>query len=339
MNKIISITNGDLKINLNIDFLNYSKEQLLDSYDLEDMFFKGKKLEKSVLENEVNRLYNLALSIIENNDLTIFDYLPLTKKNLFHKSKNILLAKSDIQKVYNYDYFHSDTLSLQLVPVSYVDKVNPFKNSYTGTGKEVNIELGWFPTKTEEPIINEKGEFVKVVPKKRNIYLKQDDVKIGYVYKDAKDNEFLYIGDIVNIRCNAYYDDNARICHRKQEKIYSSLNEYYQSDSYKIFLESVQGGCICVEPSFEYIKLSKKLKEQLKDAKNITDAYDYLQNEYFKKGNFPSGYRCRENPLKVISEEYKMIEDFFEEKLYLWKELQLQEYCIDFRDVQKLKNK
>lgn len=339
MNKIISITNGDLKINLNIDFLNYSKEQLLDSYDLEDMFFKGKKLEKSVLENEVNRLYNLALSIIENNDLTIFDYLPLTKKNLFHKSKNILLAKSDIQKVYNYDYFHSDTLSLQLVPVSYVDKVNPFKNSYTGTGKEVNIELGWFPTKTEEPIINEKGEFVKVVPKKRNIYLKQDDVKIGYVYKDAKDNEFLYIGDIVNIRCNAYYDDNARICHRKQEKIYSSLNEYYQSDSYKIFLESVQGGCICVEPSFEYIKLSKKLKEQLKDAKNITDAYDYLQNEYFKKGNFPSGYRCRENPLKFISEEYKMIEDFFEEKLYLWKELQLQEYCIDFRDVQKLKNK
>lgn len=46
MNKIISITNGDLKINLNIDFLNYSKEQLLDSYDLEDSFLKVKNLKK-----------------------------------------------------------------------------------------------------------------------------------------------------------------------------------------------------------------------------------------------------------------------------------------------------
>ena len=342
MNKIISITNSDLKINLNINFLNYSKEQLLDSYDLEDVFFKGKKLEKSILEKEVNRLYNLALSIIENNDLTIFDYLPLTKKNLFYKSKNILLAKSDIQKVYNYDYFHSDTLSLQLVPVSYVDKVNqfkyisqknfPFMDSFSGDGKQVNMELGWFTTKDEKPIINDNGEFVKVVPKKKNIYLKPEEIKIGYVYKDAKNNEFLYIGHIIK----SEIDNNCQRSNGSKSTIYSSLDEYYKSKFYKKFLNYISNKDVYPYlKRYEYIKLSKKIKEQLKTAKDLNDIFEFHQKEYQKNGKAVGFFRSRETPIKFVSEEYKMVEDYFKEKLYFREYFEEQIYCIDYRDLVK----
>ena len=342
MDKIISITKGDLKINLNVDFLNYSKEKILKSSDLENVFLNGKQVNINDLEKEIDRLYNIALSIMKNNNLSIFDYLPLTKKNLFHKSKNILLASSKIQNIFNCDYFHSDTLSLQLVPISYVDKINPFKctspesfpfmDSFSGDGKQVNMELGWFTTKDEKPIINDNGEFVKVIPKKKNTYLKPEEIKIGHVYKDAKDNEFLYIGHIIM----SVIDDGHYTGDGSKPITYSSLDEYYKSKFYKKFLNYVSSKDVFPYfKRYEYIKLSKKIKEQLETVKDLNDIFEFYQKEYQKNGGVVSFFRSRETPMKFVSEEYKMVEDYFKEKLYFSERFEEQIYCIDYRDLVK----
>lgn len=306
MNDVKTISNGKLKIKLDVTYLNMEKERLIEyvkanpNDELTNKKNKIISIEKFI--EEINRLCNIALDIVsENPSFNIFDYLPLTKAGQFHKTKSILVATSNIKDVFNGDYFSMSVLDLRLVPVTYADKTNPFlftdannfpfATSFNGDGITTYLELGWFAHRSKElPILDENNKASKNIVT-RNTYLKQDIIKEGYVYEDAKNNKFLYLGK--------YFTEDIKYCSNKE---FANETKFLASEVYKTFVNRMNN----YSPDFCYLKITKKIENLLQNCNTLDEVFNVLMETEFYGWYYK--FKWLSNPLKVIKECDKMVE-------------------------------
>ena len=228
------IQKGKLTITLDKDFLAQSRTQLLECFenmDEEDAERttnkKNKMITKEEFEEAIDRLYNLAIDIIDEKlGIDIFEYLPYTKAGLFHKTGTTLLATSGIKDVWSGDYFQIQFMDLILTPVSYAEKINPFvalqKNgnlfgNISGDGNIAYIELCWNARKTKDTPIFDGNNKPSKIEKVRNSYIKAEEMKPGYTYFDATGNEFLYAGQFYLDNQNWSFEDDSSTVYKTKE--------------------------------------------------------------------------------------------------------------------------
>ena len=85
------IQHNNFKIILDTDYLQKQVAELHSYYDavLADKDIKPEKHIK--VKNDINILANIAIDIIKQNRVDIFNSIPLTSKKQFHKTKTYLL--------------------------------------------------------------------------------------------------------------------------------------------------------------------------------------------------------------------------------------------------------
>lgn len=306
MDNIKTITNGKLNIKLDVTALNMEKERLIEfmkkNSNDELTNKKNKVVSKEKFIEEITRLCDIAMDIVsENPSFNIFDYLTLTKAGQFHKTKSILVATSNIKDVFNGDYFSMDVLDLRLVPVTYADKTNPFlftnsdnfpfATSFNGDGITAYLELGWFTHRNKElPILDENNNASKNIVI-RNTYLKQNLIKEGYIYEDAKNNKFLYLGK--------YFVENIKHISNKK---FIDEQKFLASGAYKDFVYRMNE----YSPCFCYLKITKKIENLLNDCNTLDEVFDKLMEVEFY--NWYYKFKWLSNPLKFTKEHNKKVE-------------------------------
>lgn len=315
-----TIKKGNLTIVLDLDYLSNQKTSMLESFDyineecVENITNnKNKVVTKADFEDAIDRLYQLALDIIDNKlNIDIFEYLPLTKAGIFHRTSSTLLATSNMKDVWNGDYFQMKMMDLRLVPVSYAQKIDPFLainqtgnifGQISGDGTIAYIELDWFSRKDkDEPIFDEMNN-PKKVEKTRNKYLKVDDIKPGYTYFDAKGNEFLYIGQL--------YVDGKGWFNEEDCTIYKNKKDYLNSKKRKDTLRKRKNyeasEHVKYKGEFFYLKMTKKNENLIKNSANIGELIGkFIDSEFW---DWYNKFKNLDNPLKVISEGRKVIDE------------------------------
>lgn len=314
------IQKGNLTIALDMDYLALQRTRIIEEFDNMDdeakeavTNKKNKMLTRDEYVEAVDRLYNLAIDIADEKlGIDLFEYVPLTKAGLFHKSASTLLATSGIKDVWNGDYFSMNVLELRLEPVSFEEKINPFFSlaqngnlfsPVSGDGTVAYIELDWFSNaKKEEPIFDAMN-VPKKIEKTRNKYLKLDTLKVGYTYFDAKGNEFLYVGNLWDDRVYWFgkgYNPTKDIPKTKSEYLASNhRKEELERRKERMSYSDVKYG-----GAFYYLKLTKKNKKLIESVSNIGE----LIGACIKEGDVYSSFKYLYNPLKVVSEGTKMLE-------------------------------
>ena len=328
-----TIQKGKLTIALDKDFLARSRTEMLELFDNMDeeeaertTNKKNKVITRENFEEALNRLYNLALDIIDEKlGIDIFEYLFYTKAGLFHKTSSTLLATSGIKDVWNGDYFQIKFMDLILTPVSYLDKINPFvalqKNgsiwgNISGEGNIAYIELCWNARKAKEIPLFDGNINPSKVEKVRNSYLKLEKIKPGYTYFDANGNEFLYAGQ--------FYLDNNNWYKAESNKIFRTKNDYLNSASRKYVLEHREevNKYVKYPGTFLFLKMTKGNEKIIQKSKNVDELLHYFVKEYF--WNWHSKWKTLDNPLKVVSEGKKVIEPDVENGFYCEKDKPLE---------------
>lgn len=316
------IQKGNLTIALDTDYLALQRTRMLeifDSLDEEDVETvtnkKNKMITREEYEEAVDRLFNLAIDIIDEKlGIDLFEYIPVTKAGLFHKSASTLLATSGIKDVWNGDYFSMKMMELRLVPVSFAEKINPFFalaqngnlfSPVSGDGTVAYIELDWFSnSKKEEPIFDAMN-VPKKIEKVRNKYLKLTDMKPGYTYFDAKGNEFLYVGNL--------WDDEqswgSRFCQKIE--IPDNKTDYLNSERREKVLVSrkqrLSYSDVKYGGHFYYMKMTKKNEALINSVSNIGELFESLIT-FESKYSWYSQFKYLENPMKVVSEGRKLLD-------------------------------
>ena len=232
MENIFYRSNNGLNIVLDMDFLRSRFASIIQDYRNE--VISGYSVDKVGLPTEqeltsiLTDLCNTAMSIIKG-DIDIFDCIPLTKAGKFSKSKSILVKTTNVKNVHNGDYFSMHILQLRLVPVPYYELCNPFSKfrelDYKGDGTTLYLELGYFNRSStkEQAILSQSNESHKIEVV-RNKYLKQTEIKEGYIYKDAKGNKFLYLG----IDSEKWYSHGQ--CYKTDYYFYLKLTKKVESE-------------------------------------------------------------------------------------------------------------
>lgn len=316
-----TLQKGDLKIVLDKDFLTYQKDEMLNLIDTEEFGLLTNKKNNSITKDEykvaVNRLYNLALDIIDEKlGIDIFEYLPYTKKGVFHKTNSTLLATSGIKNVFNGDYFSMEIMDLRLSSVSYSEKINPFVaikqtgdifGQIVGDGTVAYIELDWHSRqKNEEPIFDAMNKPTKI-EKIRNKYLKVETMKPGYTYFDAKGNEFLYAGQ--------FYLESKLWEYNLDCTVYTNKETYLKSEAHKHQLKLRKNLDKLKYPgTFLFLKMTKKNEKIVQDAKDFDSLFKFFIHTEF--WDWDKKWKLLENPLKIVSEGEKVIDDTIEEGFY-----------------------
>jgi len=222
----------------------------------------------------VNGLCYLAERIIKDytDKLDIFDYIPLTKQGKFPKNQTILLADTKIANVVNGGYYVAK-YKLQLRLVEAYSSTEDFINK-TCIENTLALEIDLYQKESKTlPVFNSDG-----IPSKteraRNTYLKDDEIKAGSSYIDAKGTEYLYLGKL-----------------RLTGGILKDNESADNLDTRKL----------C--PGHVYTKMTKQLKKLLEQSQSnsLTELVDKIAIAYTNADNMwceTSKISWRENPRK-----------------------------------------
>lgn len=282
---VCRLTNGKLNIFLDTDALERVRCNLLESFyeylrNGTLVNKKGKTPSEQEITNAINILYNTALLLFQNNVVQIFDYLPLTKQGYFNKSKNVLIKTSDLRDIFfGYEYFAQSKLQLRLVPD---DELN------------AHLSLDFFSTSNnkEQAILDEGNNFVQVSVK-RNSYLNGANHIAGHVYRDAKDNKYLYLGEFYVAENKIYSGGNYSWVKRC-----SCLQEFMQSEQYAREFERAS----MLEDQLRYIKVTKKLEKLLSDAQTTSDVIYAFVNAVPFDDKWDEKIKKLKNPIKAVED-------------------------------------
>lgn len=296
---IKTIEKNGLKISLDTDFLLYCKQCLLSH--IEDGSFtefvnkKGLELSEADYEDAVERLYQLALDIMDDkkreNGLNIFEYLPLTKAGKFHKKNPILLATSGIKDIWNQDYFSMYMMDLRLIPHCSNDY------PYESDGLSADIHLGFYSHNTgkEVPIFDGNNHPAKVQPTQ---YIKKTDLKIGSVYKDIKGIKYMYVGQYYSAYCKE-----------------GTKKEYMQTEDYNLISQRIRPDGEPLIPRYYYIKMTKKMETFL--TKNNLKTVDDLWKYCYENKDMTILFKMYQSPLRFVEDcNESPIEDVFTKDFY-----------------------
>lgn len=312
---IKTVEKNGLKIVMDTEKLEKRKMSLLA--DIENGEFaklvtkKNLAITETDYEDAVERLYQLAYEIFDEKKreagFDIFEYLPLTKAGRFHKTNSILLATSGIKDVYKEDInglnvVSVSTLSLYICPYRF-DANNWWMKESDGV--TAYLALGFYEISDKDtPVFNGNNQPVKV-EKKRNTYIKEQDLIRGHVYKDAKGTKYFYFGHYVS-RC---------IWLGKNETDYKQTSEYADVTQN---LKTTPG-------DYYFVRCTNKFEQFLKDenVKTIHDLwkiyYSYKYGsafnfkEYMKRPNYVED--CYELLIDDMPDEY--VDDTMNH--YIWK--------------------
>ncbi len=304
-----TITNNGLTIALDAGSLAASAKRM------EQIFYESDNIRKnsrtitiSEYQKEIDRLVKLALNIINGTlGANIWDYLPYTKTGKFSKTGNVLLATSGITDVWNSDFFSLKTMDLQLVPVSYDQKTDPstikvpedILKPMSGDGTTLYIELGYYSrNKKAEPIFDENGT-PRRIEKTRNSYLKEDEIRPGCVYTDAKGNDFLYLGHL--------WMDKSSSGNRSDNTVYTDRQSYLNSRKRKETLEyRANRHPDMGKGYFMYMKMTKKNEELIKSSQNIGELLKTLIRAEF--WDCIKKFKHLQHPMKVTAGKGQVID-------------------------------
>lgn len=275
---ICRLTNGKLNIFLDTDALERVRCNLLESFyeclrNGTLVNKRGRAPSEQEITSTVNILCNTALLLFQNNVIQIFDYLPLTKQGYFNKAKNILIKTSDLSDIFfGYEYFAQSKLQLRLIPDNEVNA-------------HLSLDFFSISNSKEQAVLDENNNFVQVEIK-RNSYIKEHQV--GHIYKDAKDNKYLYLGSFSVLVNNVYadWDDGC-------EK-FASPQAFLNSNPYD--------GLTYNETKFSYIKVTKKLEKVISESRNLTDVITKILNSVPFDIDWEDKIKKLKNPLKVVED-------------------------------------
>ena len=135
---------------------------------------------------------------------SIFDYIPSTKQNLFRKTKSIPLYTPTVTPDTIPALIIPSNMSLELCSITLVQKGNCRETKQLNNimvllikhGTSVNRDLDY------ENVIDENGTMNMITKFTKKTYIDPANYKDGYIYKDAKGNEFIFVKSLtVKVVC------------------------------------------------------------------------------------------------------------------------------------------
>lgn len=239
----------------------------------------------------VNKLCQVAEDIISKYpEQDIFSYLPLTKSGDFAKGKSILLMDTKITNTFNQDYFSQQRLQLRLVR-TFATEGDWLKD--VSINNVLALEVSEYGSSSKTPPVFDADGVPHVVEQKRAKYLKDDEIKAGAVYAEAKGTEYFYMG---------YYSVTiARFRENEKDEAMKHLNEKEIVD-------------IAQVPMHLYVRLTKKVKARVQNSLSLQDFIDSYILENIGKGETVfTGMSTRENPRKFASQTEVLFENAYAE--------------------------
>lgn len=196
--KIVTDKSRNLSIAYNIDNLFNANDTLSQPYLVDSS--KVDEFMNITHEEVLKRIEKLKVSIEYTLDELInerlFDYLPLTNNNCFHKGRRITIYRPNIKFTCNEEYFNQYEVALQITPMYFHEE----KVLDDLAILEINDHVSLSKVVIED-ILDDEGVFKKPTMM-RNTYLPEISLEPGSLYKDAKGFSYLYLGSVKIINKN-----------------------------------------------------------------------------------------------------------------------------------------
>lgn len=152
---------------------------------------------KQQYKQEINRLQNLMEHIVDSypDRLDIFQCLPLTKAGKFNNAQNTLIADSKCTTANLFPgertmYPEKRTVQLRLMP--YYDSEDAFiRNQKMENVRE--LRLDWYDAIRKTTPVFDVDENPSAPKTTRMSYLKDTDIKPGFVYEEKSGTQFLVL--------------------------------------------------------------------------------------------------------------------------------------------------
>ena len=231
-----------------------------------------------VCRQELDRLLQIAESIVSDPPVDLFQYLPLTKAGLFNGNHKPLIADSKITEAYISgesigEYPEKYTVQLRLVPDIQV------LEDYLKTKPDIRrLDIGWFnDVKKAQPIFDASGNPSKVETK-RAAYLPDDQIRPGCVYEDKNGTPYLYLTGL------PFTLTESHLC--GDGSVRESNYEYGPGDKLHM-----------------YVRWTKKLENRLAGNKDLCNFLRIMSKHDAKDGDsWTRRVSARQSPRKFVRE-------------------------------------
>ena len=226
------------------------------------------------LYNAFNEMSSVISSLDSNSLLKIIKCLPRWKNGNVRNAIMPLYITGVTE--YNGDegWARITSLELSLMPCTKDDDIDFTKhcNFFTKRTKiknsfEIRATLDRQYNKKDIAIIDKNGKFNKLEISRKK-YLKQEDLVPGHIYTDAKDKEFLYIGNIE-------YGNACRMLKGDTQEVYGTIHD----SQGHMCIDSSHGRLSANSMPYVFLPLTEKNKNELCKAGSLEA---YLKN-FFEK--------------------------------------------------------
>lgn len=284
-----AITNGDLVI-LIPDVSDQEATDLISN--IREGLASGEFKSKMTLDQyqaEVQRLRELMQRIVNDypDKLDIFDFLPLTKSGKFPGNQNPVIASSKCTTAALYyggdngSYPEKLTVQLRLMPY-YADDMAFIRNRPMEDVRV--IRLDWFDTLKKRPaVFDEMGVPSKPAAQTKTSYLKDTDVKPGYVYEEKSGTQFLCLDGMEFGARHIFIHDGKQV-------------SYDTSIHYKKFDQHL------------YLRWTKKLADAMAGKHDFNSLAHIMSDNDCKDPWTYAKLSIRENPRKFIKQIGQVID-------------------------------
>lgn len=282
---IIELKKGNLTIYVSPDIAEKAKlraQELID--EIRAGGYKSKLTEAQILA-ETDYLIKVSEKIVDRwPDLDIFEYLPLTKDGRFPGTgdfpQTILIADSKCEYVHNGEYFAKKVLQARLD--TWYPNIPAWLSAKSDGGAR-HLVIDWFNAPEKKTPVFDRDLVPSKPEKTRLRYLKDDQVKPGYVYEDKNGTRYLYLGKLdIDYAC--------------------------MSESYKGKLDESRSDSVSYIWPHRYLKVTKKVQAAM-------DAYPDI-NRFVRAMSLTDKLwqswllKCsnRDNPRKFVREVAKALD-------------------------------
>ena len=284
-----------------LENINYF-EQICSRYTVEDLKDYGLNVKHDKIYEQCAVMRDIVNNLDEATMIKIVECLPHLDNGTI-RSTAVPVYMTGIREFNGYT---ATSIELSVRPMSVVNKdpQHPYDFYKKIKGYYV-FDFDKYRTydRTDIPVINPDLKTYNKLIFKKNSYLKMEDLTPGYIYKDGKGKEYLYLGscahgDYIDVIDEEVIKPGFRSIARVNTDKKPDLSEEYP---------------------YVFLTLTDKRKEELKKVKTFAEWLEPYMAKDMEKGEYKLSVRDFQNTNLKIAKTFKVTEEV--EKLFDKKDL------------------